>query len=56
MCDESCNSVENLFGRIYVPSKMEDVNLIKRINQSTILVINISCKCKCEFDGRKCNS
>ena len=38
-CDESCNTVEDLFGKICVPSKIEDVNLrnfnmIKGINES----------------------
>ena len=25
-------------------------------NESKILTKDISCKCKCKFDGRKCNS
>ena len=37
-CDESCNAIENLFGRICVPNKTEDLNLkafnmIKWINK-----------------------
>ena len=31
-------------------------NLIKGINESKTLAKHISCKCKCKFDGRKCNS
>ena len=38
-CDWSCNTVENVFGRICVPNKIGDVNLkefnmIKEINES----------------------
>ena len=40
---------------------MEDVKLkvfnkIKEINESRTLAKYISCECRCEFDGRKCNS
>ena len=31
-------------------------NLIKGINESKTLTKHISCKCRCKFDGRKCNS
>ena len=42
-------------------NKTEDLNLrmfnmITGINESKILTKHISCKCKCKFDGRKCNS
>ena len=30
--------------------------MITGINQSKTLTKHISCKCKCKFDGRKCNS
>lgn len=30
--------------------------MIKGINESTIIVECISCGCRYEFDGRKCNS
>ena len=30
--------------------------MIKGINESKTLVKQISCECRCEFDGRKCNS
>ena len=44
-----------------VPNKTKDSNqsvfdMIKRINKSKTLTKHISCKCKCRFDGRKCNS
>ena len=58
-CDGSCNTVEDLFCRIYVPNKMEGMNLkvsnmIKGItNELKTLTKCISCKCKCEFVGKK---
>ena len=30
--------------------------MIKGINKSKMLTKQISCKCKCRFDGRICNS
>ena len=30
--------------------------MIKGINESKTLAKHISCECRCEFDGRKCNS
>ena len=44
-----------------VPNKTEDFNLslfnmITGINESKTLTKHISCKCKCRFDGEKCNS
>ena len=30
--------------------------MITGINESNTLIKHISCKCKCKFDGRKCNS
>ena len=29
--------------------------MITGINESQILTKHISCECKCEFDGKKCN-
>ena len=31
-------------------------DMITGINESKTLTKYISCKCKCNFDGRKCNS
>ena len=47
-CNGSCNTVGDLFGRICVPNKIEDVNLdvfnmIEEINESKILTKCISC-------------
>ena len=44
-----------------VPNKTDDLNLsvfnmITGIIESKTLTKHISCKCKCKFDGRKCNS
>ena len=46
---------------IYVPNKTEYLNLsmfsmITGINESKTLTNHISCECKCNFDGNKCNS
>ena len=50
-CVRSCNTLDDLSDRKYVPNKSEDLNLdalniIGRINESKILTKNISCKCK----------
>ena len=47
--------------KVCVPNKTEDLNLnvfnmIAGINKSKVLTKHISCKCKCRFDGRNCNS
>ena len=60
-CDESCNTIEDQFSRIYVPNKVEGVNLkvfyvIKRINELKALAKHISCECRCEFNCRKSHS
>ena len=60
-CYVSCNTIDDTFGRIYPPNRTKDVNLsvfnrITRINESKTLTKHISCKYKCEFDDRKCNS
>ena len=60
-CDRSCNTVKDPFGRIYAPSKVEDVklkvfNMIKWTNASSTFRTHISCESRYEFDGRKCNS
>ena len=49
-----------LINKVCVPSKTEHLNLsmfnmITGINESKALK-DISCECKCKFDGRKCNS
>ena len=60
-CNGSFNILDDQSGRIYVANKTADVNLnvlymIKRINKSKASAKHFSCDCKCEFDGRKCNS
>ena len=57
----SCNTLNDLSNKVYVPNKTEDLNLsmfnmITGINESKTLTKHISCECKCRFDGRKCNS
>ena len=60
-CVESCNTLNDLSNKVCVPNKAEDLNLsvfnmITGINELETLTKQISCKCKCKFDGRKCNS
>ena len=60
-CVGSCNNLNGLSNKVCVPNKTEDLNLslfnmITGINESKTLTKYISCKCKCSFDGRKCNS
>ena len=57
----SCNTLDDPSGKIYFPNKTVNVNtnifnMITRINESKTSPKHISCKCKCKFDGRKCNS
>ena len=58
---ESCNTLNDLSNKVCVPNKTEDLNLsvinmITGINESKTLAKHILRKCKCRFDGRKCNS
>ena len=58
-CVGSCNTLNDLSNKIGVP-KIEDLNIhvfntIAGNNESKILTKDISCKCKCKFDGRKCD-
>ena len=46
---------------MYVPNKTEDLNpsmlnMITVIYELKTLTRHISCKFKCKFDGKKCNS
>ena len=57
----SCNTLNDLSNKVYVPNKTEGLNLsvfnmITGINKSKTLTRHISCECKCKFDGRKYNS
>ena len=56
-----CNSLNDLCNKVCVPNKTEDLNLsvfkmIARTNESKTFTKHISCKGKCKFHGRKCNS
>ena len=60
-CIGSCNTLTDLPNKVSFPNKTEDLNLslfnmITGINESKTLTKHISCKCKCKFDGRNCNS
>ena len=60
-CVGSCNTLNDLSNKVYIPNKAKDLNLsvfnmITGIKKSKTLTKHISCECKCRFDGRKCNS
>ena len=60
-CTGSCSTRNDLSNRLCVPNKTEGLNqnafnMITRMNKSKTLTKHISCKCKCKFDGSKCNS
>ena len=63
-CVGSCNTLNNLSIKICVGNKKEDLNLsvfnmITGINELKISTNHIdvnACRCKCIFDGTKCNS
>ena len=55
------NTINGLSNKLCVPNKTEDLNIsalnmVTGINKLKTLSKHISCKCKCKFDGIKCNS
>ena len=57
-CVKSCNTLNDLSSKVCVPNKTEDLNLsvfnmITGTNESKTLTNDISCECKCKFDGKK---
>ena len=59
-CVESCNTLNEIFNKVCVPNKTEDLNLsvfsmTTGINELKTLTKHISCECKSKFVGRKCN-
>ena len=60
-CVGSCNILKDFSNKVCVPNKTKDLNLsvltmITGMYESKTLTKHKSCKCKCKFDGRKCNS
>ena len=60
-CAGSCNTLNDLSNKVCFANETEYLNLrvfnmLTGINESKILTKHISCKCKCKFNGRKCNS
>ena len=56
-CAGSCNTLNDLSNKLYVPIKTEDLNLsvfnmITEINESKTLTKHISYECQSKFDGR----
>ena len=54
-CVGSCSTLNDLCNKVCVPNKTV-FNIITGIKESKALTKHISCKCKCKFDCRKCNS
>ena len=59
-CVGSCNALNDLSDKVWVPKKTKDLNLsmfnmITGINELKVLTEHITCKRKSKFDGRKCN-
>ena len=57
----SCNTVDDLSGKMCVPNTAKDasLNIFKmttKINESKTLTKHISCECKCKLDGKKFDS
>ena len=57
-CNRSQNTVNDLYNRVCVPSKTEDLdlsifNMITEMNELKTVTKHISCECKCKFDGKK---
>ena len=60
-CVGSCNTLNDLSNKLCIPNKTEDLNLsgfnmITGIKESKRLTKDISCECKCKFDGTKFKS
>ena len=59
-CVGSCNTLNDLSNKVCVPNKiglnLSVFDMITGIHESKTLTKHILCKCKCRFDGRKCNS
>ena len=56
-CFGSCNTLNDLSNKLSIPNKTEDLNLcafnmVTGINESKTLTKDISCECKCKFDGK----
>ena len=57
----SCNTINDLSNKVYIPNKTEDINLslfnmITGISESKTLKKHISCECRCKLEGTKSNS
>ena len=60
-CVRGCNTLKDLSDKVYIPNKLEVLNLnvfnmITGINELKALAKHISCECKCKIDETKCNS
>ena len=56
-CSGGCNTLNDLSDKLSIPNKAEDLNLcvfnmVTGISESKTLTKDISCECKCKFDGK----
>ena len=56
-CVGSCNTLNDLSNKVCVPNKTEDLsihifNMITGKNESKVSTKDVSCECKCRFDGK----
>ena len=56
-CAESCNTLDDLSNKVYVPNETEDLdlhvfNMLTVINESRTLTKNTSCKCEYKSDDK----
>ena len=59
-CAASCNTLDKLSNKAFLPNETEDLklhffNMITEINKSKTLTKHISCKCECKFNYKKYN-
>ena len=60
-CVGNCNTLNDLFNKVCIPNKTEDLNLsmfnmITGTNESKTLAKHISCECKFKLDRTNSNS
>ena len=55
ICVGICNTLNDLSNKVCVSNKTEDLSLSVS-KKSKALTKQVSCECKCRFDGKKCNS
>ena len=57
----SCNNINDLYAKIYVPEVVKDLNakvfyIMSRTNETRHIQWHETCKCKCRLDASVCNN